>query len=110
MCISTDIDDFFDVKQEVLDIASKWRGVGEALRLGPGLLDTIEADYKDAKSRLAKVLTEWLQKAYNVSRFGPPSWKQLMAAVAHPAGGDNHALAEKIAQNHNGNELYHILL
>ena len=45
------------------------------------------------------VLTEWLKKACNCnnSRFRPPSWKLLVAAIAHPAGGNDRAHAEKIA-------------
>ena len=102
----TDIDDLFDIKQELLDVASNWKGVGEALRLRAGLLETIESDCKDAKSSLAKVLSEWLNQNYNTDRFGPPSWKLLVAAVAHPAGGNNRALAEKIAQKYNGKDVH----
>ena len=81
---------------------SKWKGIGKALRLRPCVLESIEADYRDVKNCMDKVLTKWLNKSYNVSRFGPPSWKLLVAAVAHPNGGDNHALAERIAQKYNG--------
>ena len=52
------------------------------------------------KSRLNEILTEWLKKAYNTTRFGLPSWK--LAAVAHPAGGNDRALAERIAGKYNG--------
>ena len=104
----TDSTDFFDVKQELLGVASNWRGVGEALRLEAGVLDIIESDGKDSKSCLAKVLTEWLNQNYNTSCFGRPSWKLLVAAVAHPAGGNNRALAKKIAQKYNGKEFVHI--
>ena len=97
-----DIDDFFDVKRELVGVAHNWKGIGEALRLTPSVLDIIEFDGKNAESRMNKVLTEWLKKAYNTTRFGLPSWKLLVAAVAHPAGGNNHALAEEIAQKYNG--------
>ena len=83
-------------------MAHNWRGVGKALRLHPDLLKRIEADHSDVKSRLEGVLIEWLQKAYDTTRFGQPSWQLLVAAVAHPAGGNNHALAEQIAGRHNG--------
>ena len=73
-----------------------------ALRLHPDLLNRIEANTTSVESRLEKVLTEWLQKAYDTTRFGQPSWQLLVAAVAHPAGGNNHALAEQIAGRHNG--------
>ena len=83
-------------------MAHNWRGVGKALRLHPDLLKRIEADNSDVRSRLEEVLTEWLQKAYDTTRFGQPSWQVLVEAVAHPAGGNNRALAEHIAGRHNG--------
>ena len=85
-------------------MAHNWRGVGRALRLHPDLLNRIEADYSDVKSRLERVVTEWLKKSYDTNRFGQPSWQLLVAAVAHPAGGNNRALAEQIAGRHNGIE------
>ena len=97
-----DIDDLFDVQSELLDVESKWKSIGKALRLKPSVLESIEADCRDVKSSMDKVLTKWLNQSYNVSRFGPPSWKLLVAAVAHPNGGDNRALAERIAQKYNG--------
>ena len=99
---SADIIDLFDVYTELLNVAHNWRGVGIALRLHPDLLNRIEADHSNVKTRLEKVLTEWLQKAYDTTRFGQPSWQLLVTAVAHPAGGNNHALAEQIAGRHNG--------
>ena len=103
-----DIDDLFEVQCELLDVAHRWKALGKALRLRPNLLNRIEADCPDVNSRLVKVLTEWLQQAYNTDRFGLPSWKLLVSAVAHPAGGNNHALARRIAEKHNGTINYRI--
>ena len=90
------------MKGELLDVAYNWRSIGEALRLKPGLLNIIKANNLDVRGCLTDVLTEWLQKAYDTTRFGPPCWKLLVAAVAHRAGGNNHALAEQIAKKYNG--------
>ena len=46
------------------------------------------------------MVTDWLEKNYNVKKFGPPTWKSLVEAVGHRAGGANMALAEKIAKSH----------
>ena len=74
-----------------------------ALRLKPALLSRIQADHPtDVEECLTSALTEWLNKSYNISRFGPPSWKLLVAAVADPAGGNDRALAERIAQKYIG--------
>ena len=94
---SADINDLFDVHYELLNVAHNWRGVGRALRLHPDLLNRIGADH-----RLEGVLTEWLKREYDTTRFGLPSWQLLVAAVAHPAGGKDHALAGQIAGRHNG--------
>ena len=99
---SADIDDLFEVQCELHDVVHRWKGLGKALRLRPPVLSRIEADRQDSESRLEEVLTEWLQQAYNTDRFGPPSWKLLVSAVSHPGGGNNPALAQQIAENHNG--------
>ena len=84
-------------------MAHKWRKIGLALRLDPSLLERIrQKSYVDVDDYLSDVLTEWLKKAYNTTRFGDPSWKLLVEAVAHPAGGNDRALAEKIAMKYNG--------
>ena len=97
-----DIDDLFDIQSELLDVESKWKSIGKALRLKRSLLDSIAAHGKEEVDCMEEVLTEWLNRAYNVPRFGPPSWKLLVAAVAHPNGGDNRALAKQIARKYNG--------
>ena len=97
-----EVSDLFDVHYQLLNVAHNWRGVGKALRLHPDLLNRIESNRSDCAARLEEVLTEWLKKAYDTARFGAPSWHLLVAAVAHPAGGKDRALAEKIAARHNG--------
>ena len=100
------MDDRFDVYYEVCDVAHKWKGVGKVLRLHPDLLQRIEADHPHVKVCLLGVLIEWLNQTYDTSRFGQPSWQLLVAAVAHPAGGNNRVLSERIAARHNGNASY----
>ena len=101
--LCADIDDLIDVKCELLNLAHNWKGVGEALRLHPDLLSRIQANHPtDVTECLSAVLTEWLKKAYNTSRFGPPSWKLVVAAVANPAGGNDRSLADQIALKYNG--------
>ena len=46
------------------------------------------------------MLLVWLKHSYNVDKHGPPTWRRLVEAVDKEAGGNNHALAEKIASNH----------
>ena len=98
----TDIDDLFEVNSELLPVASRWKNMGLALKLKPYVLNMIEKNHTDVESRLLDVLTEWLNKAYNTTRFGDPSWKLLVEAVTHSAGGNNRALAVTLAKKHNG--------
>ena len=101
--ISTDIDDYFDVIDEVFDLAGRWREFGAALRLPVAVLNRIRANNPgDVEKSLSDVVTEWLSQSYNTERFGLPSWKMLVDAVAHRSGGNNCALARQIAIQHNG--------
>ena len=86
----------FDVKVALGPATARWKDIGLALRLNPTNLNTIEAERKKLQDCLTEMLTLWLKKNYNTERFGEPSWELLARAVAHPAGGDNPALAEDI--------------
>jgi hypothetical protein len=92
------IDDHFDVVTELGDVAYVWKSLGGAFRLRQPDLDRIKADHKqDSSSCLEKMVTMWLNQSYNTERFGLPSWKMLVEAVAHRNGGNNNALAIHIA-------------
>ena len=82
-------------------MASKWKSIGLALRLTPDSLNTIGTK-ENVTDCLLEVLTQWLKKTYNVEHFGEPSWKLLVKAVSDQAGGSDRALAETIAQKHQG--------
>ena len=82
-------------------MASEWRGFGAALRLSPISLNTIEKDHKfDSIACLHKVLYEYLNKSYEYGKHGNPSWRKIVEAISHRAGGNNNALALKIAEHH----------
>ena len=85
-------------------VASSWEAIGIGLRIGCGRLETIQKD-KAGNSRacLSAMLTCWLQRSYNVERFGEPTWRTVVKVVADPAAGDNRALALRIAEQHPGN-------
>ena len=54
----------------------------------------------DIAQAFTTVLTRWLRHSYDVKKYGPPTWRRLVEAVDSPAGGNNHALAKIIAENH----------
>ena len=91
-------DDLIDVMDEVMDMASKWRPLGLALRLKPAQLDTISSkNHTDPTECLRDMLLSWLQQHYDTTKFGEPSWRLLCQAIHKPAGGNNPGLARKIA-------------
>ena len=90
--------DLFDVKNKSQPVTARWKHIGLALRLDPGQLNTIERGNRDLDDCLTEMLTLWLKKNYNTERFGEPSWELLARAVAHPAGGNDSALAKEISE------------
>ena len=97
----SDLDDLFDVQKELILVSAKWRSIGIALRLKPNILEGIETRYSgDPPACLTSTLTEWLNRNYNVKRFGEPTWQALVKAVGDPAGGANMALARDMARRH----------
>ena len=71
------------------------------MRLSPIYLNTIAKDHRlDSKTCLRKVLTEYLNKSYDYVEHGNPSWRKIVEAISHRAGGNSNALALRIAENH----------
>jgi len=97
-----DEDDLFDLLEQLLPVFAKWKAIGLGLRLQAGILEQIEVEHSSPRGRMVGVLTQWLRGNYNMERFGLPSWRLLLNAVAHPAAGDNLALALEIARKHPG--------
>ena len=90
-----------DVVKEVMDMASRWHSLGLALRIKVAVLDTIYSNNPtDSTKCLKDMLLTWLQKSYDFKKYGPPCWKMLCHAVFKTEGGNNPALALKIADCH----------
>ena len=83
----------FDIEDELMDVADKWKRIGRALRLHPSRLNQIEPDECNVADRLSAMLENWVQKNYDVERSGKPMWKLLVRAVSHRAGGGYCTLA-----------------
>ena len=96
-------DDRFDILTEMMPVASSWKAIGTGLRIEPERLETIQdSNSGEPKECLSEMLTCWLNRNYNVERFGEPTWRAVVKVVAHPAAGDNCALALNIAKQHSG--------
>ena len=95
----------------MMQIASSWKAIGRGLRIDPGRLEAIQDSYPGKpKECLSEMFTCWLKRNYNVKRFGEPTWQVVVKVVAHPAAGDNCALALSIAEQHSGNTVSSRLL
>ena len=86
-----------------MPVASDWKTIGRGLRIEPGRLNVIQENNSgNPKVCLSEMLTCWLNQNYNVERFGEPTWRAVVKIVAHPAAGENCALALNIAKQHSG--------
>ena len=95
------MDDQFEVETEVFDVASGWESFGKALHISPQRLSIIKAVPGITPEKcLSDTLSEFLRKNYKWEKFGEPSWRLIVTAIAHRAGGDDPALALRIARNH----------
>ena len=96
-------DDVHDVYEEVFTMAGSWRNIAISLRLSPSLIKLIASECgSDPKYCLLTALEDWLKRMYNTEKYGNPSWRTLVKAVASPTGGANPALAQAIAEKHSG--------
>ena len=106
LAYSTAENDLYDVYEEVYSMAGNWVRMAVGLRLLPRIKDVIATKYSNKPEEcLLAVVEEWLKGLHDVQKYGHPSWRVLVQAVAHPTGGANPKLAQSIAAKHSGN--YH---
>ena len=95
----------------MMPVVSSWKAIGTGFRIDPGRLDAIQqSNSGKPKECLLEVITCWLKRNHNVEEFGEPTWRAVVKVVAHPAAGDNCALALRIAGKHPGNILNNRIL
>ena len=93
----------FDILADMMPVACSWKAIGTGLRIDSGRLNIIQhSNFGKPKECLSEMITCWLNRNYNVERFGEPTWRAVVKVVAHPAAGDNCALALTIAGKHSG--------
>ena len=84
---------------ELEPIESRYFEIGVMLHLRLNVLKGIDS-LNSVSFRMSEMITEWLKMNYNSNRFGCPTWKALVIAVANPSGGANEACARDIANKH----------
>ncbi len=84
-----------------MSIIAEYYKLGIGLRLKPGELQAIRKSCgQDIDQAFTDVLLAWLRQRYNITKYGPPTWRMLVRAVDSPAGGNNRALAMTISHKH----------
>ena len=94
-------EDLGDVLDEVMDLTGRWTNMCTALRLRTRAEDTIARQYfHQVDDCLKAALRMWLRQEYDTGKYGLPTWKKLVEAVAKRAGGNDVVLAKEIAKKH----------
>ena len=89
-------------------MAGSWEQMAVGLRLPPHKKTLIATKHRNNPEMcLLAVVEEWLKGVCDVQKYGHPSWRLLVQAVADPIGGANRALTDTIAAKHLGNHLLH---
>ena len=68
---------------ECSSLASKWQQLSTYLGLKLSIIDRIKSDFPSDNLRCwSEGLKEWIKMNYNIQRYGKPSWKTLLKAIA----------------------------
>jgi hypothetical protein len=103
--VATVDDDFREVYREVVSIQSNYYQFGIELGLPLREMNAVQKAFRqDIPQAFIEVLQIFLNHRYNIEKYGPPTWRKLVGAVDSPAGGNNHALAKKMAEHHPANK------
>ena len=97
---ATDIDDdMLDVMRALRSCKANWENIGLDLHLRSSKLSEIKMSHLgDLNGCMRDMVQVWLKKNYNTAKFGEPSWRMLVEAVAEVDIG----LAQRIAAKHSG--------
>ena len=92
-------DDFADIVEAVERLAADWDKLAVYLHLRSDDIKVIRKENPgDTWACLNNTMALWLKENYNTVRFGHPSWRTLIPAVAKM----DMALAKEVANEHRG--------
>ena len=68
---------------ECSPLASKWQQLSAYLGLKLSIIDRIKSDFpNDSLGCWSEALKEWIRMNYDVQKYGEPSWRTLLKAIA----------------------------
>ena len=80
-------------------VADKWDSVGIFLGIPYRLI--VHCHLKDTlDEKMLELTNAWIGRKYEVETYGEPSWRKLVEAIAHEAGGYDKRFAAELANNH----------
>ena len=93
-------DDWNIVIKECSSLADKWERLSGYLGLSIGMINTIKKNLStDATDCWNEALKQWILQNYRTAKFGYPSWRTLLEAVARV----DKLLFKNLADKHRGN-------
>ena len=85
--------------KECKSLSSKWDKISAHLGLTANTIETIRRDNPgDCRGCWNQALLEWISQGYNTSKYGEPSWRTLLRAIAV----ENRLAFKLLSQNHQG--------
>ena len=94
-----DEDDWSEICCECRSLASRWDELCLFLHLPMGTSDTIKEKHPTKElSCLSEALKLWILQKYKTQRYGPPTWKMLLGAIAKI----DEDLFKTLAKEHQG--------
>ena len=82
---------------ECASLAAKWKQISGFIGLPSVVIDRIRCDHpNDSSCCWNEALNQWIKQNYNIVKFGKPSWKTLLGAIARI----DRRLFEKLANEH----------
>ena len=82
-CPLSEEDDWNEVIKECSSLAAKWEQLSGYLGLSIGTIDTIKENFpNNAAGCWNEGLKQWIKQNYRTAKFGFPSWRTLLEAIA----------------------------
>ena len=97
-CLFLEEDDWNEVIKECSSLAAKWEQLSGYLGLSIGRIDTIKKNFSDVTDCWNEALKQWILQNYRTARFGLPSWRMLLEAIARV----DRLLFKNLADKHRG--------
>ena len=96
-------DDWNIVVVECNSLSAKWEQLSAFLGLSRKLIDSIKKNHpNDDTVSWNDALGQWIGQNYNAKKFGVPSWKRLLKAIALV----DKLVFKKLAREHEGKQCF----